>query len=244
MRSTLGFLTLLAFGIIAVAILFAMQTRSPMAAQVPDVPEPLSTGEPVSSTPTVARPASPVSGVSTGTIPVTVLPMLTRSPLDPIETPNATQIASQRLAGEKEYAFYEQPGTVIAEGTNTTPVKGTTLNVTLTSYRVTEVVLPAPVTWDVTAPSADSGLLTSQPLTFNRLWRVEIIGEVFYGSGFWTVWIGEQAVGLGRITERGLVTVMFDGKHLREGAVLAVTYGGKAGGVREEVPERLHLLHR
>jgi hypothetical protein len=177
-------------------------------------------------------------------IPVTVLPMGTPSSFDPIETPNPTQIASQRLAGEMYYAFYEQPGTVIAEGTNTTPVKGTTLGITLTSYRITEVVLAAPVTWDVTAPSPDSGLLTSQPLTLNRLWRIEIIGEVFLGSGAWTIWIDNQAVGLGRTIERGLETVMFDDKYLREGAVLAVEYGGVRGGIREEVPERLHLLNR
>jgi hypothetical protein len=151
---------------------------------------------------------------------------------------NPTQVAETQLASYVNHVFYRQPGQIIAQGTNTTPVPHNEVNLVLRTYEIVEVTLPSPVSWEVWAPDEATQRLQLQTRTFDKVWRVVVIGGPFLGGNErWSIWIDNTAVGYGLEWEDTLTTVIFDRTLLREGARIGVGYGGSP----TYLPETLHI---
>ena len=174
------------------------------------------------------------------TTTVIVIPTVTlgSDPYVPFETPNPTQAAENQMKHYLNDVYYEQEGTVIAEGTNTTPVPHDTFNTSLTSYKIIEVTLPTPVTWDVLVPAPGGERLQVQTRTFDKVWRIIVTGGPFWtANNSWYVWIDNTKVGRALEGRTSVATVVFDRALLREGARIGVGFGC----CPTYLPERLHI---
>jgi hypothetical protein len=121
------------------------------------------------------------------------------------------------------------PGKLLAE----TKVAGPGGNLKLTGYRVEEVTLPRNVSAEVRGQQVD----------VNKAWRVTVTGGPFPVRAMPAViWIDDQVVGYGIENETlsQITAVTFDDSLIREGGVVAVSYGeNKEGRVR--ISQRLQL---
>jgi hypothetical protein len=123
--------------------------------------------------------------------------------------------------------LYRGPATLIAQGTNTTPIPSKAFTgLYLTTYEIREVNLPQLATWENLVPGAN-GELELRPITFARAWRVTVKGEAFIvGSNVWTMVADDSLLGMAVETEEGLTTIVYDRSLLREGSRLGVSYAG------------------
>jgi len=114
------------------------------------------------------------------------------------------------------------PGRLLAE----TKTAGTPGNLRLSGYRVEEVALPRSVTAEV----------RGQQVTVNRAFRVTVTGGPFPVRAMPAViWIDDQIVGYGIENENlsQITAVTFDDSLIREGGVVALSYGeDKDGRIR------------
>jgi hypothetical protein len=180
------------------------------------------------------------SNVEASSVVGVVTPTVLSFPLDPTYTP-ATDVRMSVEQGNtcSQSQMQTQQGTTIAQGSNTqpTPLYG------LRSYRVEEVVLPAPVTCVVQVPATgatSSGYpVEEQTKTFDRFWRVSVAGDRVDApiSEGWYIWLDTQLLGYSPAGKE-LVTFVYDRTLLREGGIVGVTYGA---GSRETVSTPLHL---
>ena len=123
------------------------------------------------------------------------------------------------------------PGTVIAEGSNTTP-KGL---LRVARYRVEQVALPQPTVVEV------AGKRTEVDTAF----RLSIVGGPFPVRALPpVVWVGDTAIGYGIESEDldEITVVTFDRSLLKDGASIYLSYGSKDDREgRAELPEKLSL---
>jgi hypothetical protein len=127
------------------------------------------------------------------------------------------------------FALHLLPGTVVAQGQNDQPagIYG------LTTYRVEEMTLPAPV----------RATVGGQTVAVDQAWRIVVVGGPFPVRALPPVlWIDDVSLGAGaespELTEISAVT--FDPTLLRDGATLSLSYGMDAAQ-RMEVPEKLAI---
>lgn len=157
----------------------------------------------------------------------------------PFATHNPTQVAENEMGRYLSDAFYSQAGTAIARGPNTTPVSADTLPISITTYIVEEVTLPSAVTWEVLVPNPTEHSLQVQTRTFDKFWRISVLGPGPFriGNNFWRIWIDDNPVGNAVEAGDRVMTVIFDRALLREGARIGVGYGGNPS----YLPNTLHL---
>jgi hypothetical protein len=147
-----------------------------------------------------------------------------------LPTPNAAS-----LAQAEEYriirSFSTLPGKIIAQGNNTTP----TGNGGLLTYRVEEVVLPAPVTLPIKGKSP----------SLDRVWRLVVTGtniRPYIGSLFYTVWLDETFLSTAGASKDGttLTSIVYDLADLRNGAAISISEG-KSYSRGMVLPEKLMM---
>jgi len=141
-------------------------------------------------------------------------------------TPNATQLAQMQEAQLVD-SLYTRPGTLIAQGMNTTPTADG-----LTTYRIEEVAMPGPTTinWG------------NNVITFERFWRLTIIGRMInphMGSLGYSVWIDSEYLEGGNASEGEVTAITFDRSLLPEGGRIGVG-AGELGAFLKELPETIH----
>jgi hypothetical protein len=131
-------------------------------------------------------------------------------------------------------------GSTVASGSNDVA----TSMYSLKSYSVEEIGLPVPLTCSVQVVVNQQ--LTAQSLTFDRFWRVSVVGERvdFPHAESWYIWsdssiIGASGPGKGSEGDTELYTLIYDRQLLPEGATIGVTYG--RAGIKETISEKLHF---
>jgi hypothetical protein len=246
-------LLMISLVVIGTALLISMSANPPNRDAV-RMADPQATGttvsqatavatQPVPTTTSVAMsPTVPPQGTAEPTIMVIVHPSTVVTGTHTSEwlgpTPNPTQQAEANLHGYLNERLYMGPATLVAQGTNATPVPSEVFTgLSLTTYEVQRIDLPQQVTWDTWVPRASGGL-ELRPITFDRAWRVTIKGSAFYvGNNAWTMVADGTLLGPGIETGMGLTTIVYDRSLLREGSHLGISY---AGGL-QYLSEALHL---
>jgi hypothetical protein len=153
----------------------------------------------------------------------------------PYSTPeqNPTQIAARLDVFSGTNA-----GTVIAHGTNVTPIVD---GPPLITYEVREVTLPISVTYEHLFPDKTGEHLVPQLVTFDKIWVFTVTGGPFVAANnAWTIWLDDTIVGESGGGDNGIAVLIVDPVLLREGARIGVSWGR---GKPEEsyLPERLHF---
>ena len=238
----MGMLLLLLVGV-ALALSFSANSPKMNLGQAQGSPTPMTPQPPspsstiVNTTPTNTTPA-PLTPTRAGITP-TIIPDWTPGGHLPFDTPNPTQVARDEMGRYLSDAFYGQAGTAIARGTNTTPVSADTLPISITTYIVEEVTLPSAVTWEVLVPNPAEHNLQLQIRTFDRFWRIKVLGPgpFWTGNNIWMIWIDDNPVGNAVEARDRVMTVIFDRALLREGARIGVDYGSGPS----YLPETLHI---
>lgn len=103
----------------------------------------------------------------------------------------------------------------------------------LTGYRVEEIQLPQNLTVE----------LQGQQVAVNKAWRVTVTGGPFPVRALpATIWIDDQIVGNGIENETlsQITAITFDGSLIREGGVVALSYG-EDKDARVRLSQRLQL---
>lgn len=184
---------------------------------VPTVPLPVITSAsiPVSTTPTFA-PAT-VTALVQAHLTASVEQYGPSVPSPDEQVQEAEAIAYRSL--------YTNPGTLIAQGSNTVP----TGELNLLTYRIEQVTLPGPTTF--------TRLTVGRTITVDRAWRVTITGGPFPvdNSTMYYLLVNGRMVVQGGNRTHELVFLVFDRGLLKEGARLGVSPGGT-------LPEALHFL--
>jgi hypothetical protein len=237
-------LLMAALVIIGVAIVVATGPLAPRVevTRVGD-PPPSTTAIPQATTTSVALSPTvpPPSPTPYPTEVVIVLPTLvvdeTFVPI--ILTPDPTVQAKSQLDRYLIEKLYFEPATLVAQGTNTTPVpSGGYTDVALLTYEVREITLPEAKTWDAWVPGPQGGLEV-RPVTFTQAWRVTVKGTGFFvGGSDWLMYADDQVIGRCGFASGGLTTIIYDRSLLTEGARLGVSFGGSS---LIYLPEVLHL---
>jgi hypothetical protein len=188
----------------------------------------LRTGPSVTTSPTI-----PAQGTPEPTIVVIVHPSTvvtgTHIPQWHGPTPNPTRQAEANVHAYLNERLYRGPATLVAQGTNATPVPSEAFaGLSLTTYEIRRVDLPEQVTWENLAPGPN-GELELRPITFARAWRVTVKGSAFLsGNNVWTMYADDTLLGRGIVTSGGLTAIVYDRSLLREGAKLCVGFGGSS----------------
>jgi hypothetical protein len=129
-------------------------------------------------------------------------------------------------------AYYHQPGTVIAAASITPPPQDPDYfpqHFEQFSYKVERVVLTQTVTFAVKVPSISPRRIQTEPRTFDRFWRVTVIGGTFRpSSDIVAIWLDDKVVDLGHIVEGGLMAIVHDPSFLHEGTRIGISVGGGA----------------
>lgn len=203
----------------------------------------ISTATAVSSSTVPATPS--VTRTATATRTVTATPSATRTVMPRITItvwptpyltpqPNATTIA---VVGDLFSGRIT--GTVIARGTNTTPLN--TLP-PLISYEVEEVTLPMPITLEWLLPDATGILLEPRLVTFDRAWHLTVTGGPFQvGNNDWTIWLDDKIVGRSLGGDSSISVLILDPSLLREGAAIGVSRGYYKPRPDNYLPDSLHF---
>ncbi|HKP52109.1 MAG TPA: hypothetical protein VJ183_05610 [Chloroflexia bacterium] len=192
-----------------------------------------------------STPPPPVGTVS-NPLPTTVigtstpLPLLTATaealmtrmaeyPPIPNLTPNP-QEQERRAELEMLRSLYHLPGTITAQGSNTTPSGAFQLK----TYRIEEIELPEPVTFTE---------LTIGNITVDRVWRIVITGGPFHvGQQSLVLYIDGKPVASGYVSSAsgdGVQFILFDDALLQEGAMIGVSL--TMGVPLVTLPETLHF---
>jgi len=178
---------------------------------------------------------------ATGPVPGLTVVYVTRTgvPTSVPETPNPTRVAEMEKLQLLIHYFFEEPGTVIAEGINATPVPDVPYH--MLSYKVAEITLPQVMTHTYRVPI--SGTLQPQLMSFSRVWRLTITGGPFIPTDYgYQMYLDDIPVGDGVMENGGLTTIIFDPLLLREGARIGLSYGHYPPVY--SLPERLHLTRQ
>ena len=125
--------------------------------------------------------------------------------------------------------LFKQPGKLVSEAKSARP-NG---ELKLTGYRVEEVQLPRSMSVEV----------HGQQAVVNKAWRVTVNGGPFPVRALpATIWIDDQIVGFGVENETlsQISAITFDGSLIREGGVVAISYG-EDKDARVRVPQGLKL---
>lgn len=198
--------------------------------------------QPVPSTTSVTTsPTVPPQGTPEPTILVIVHPSTVATGTHTSEwlgpTPNPTQQAEANLRAYLNERLYRGPSTLVAQGTNATPIPSQAFTgLSLTTYEIQRVDLPHPATWETWVPRASGGL-ELKPITFDRAWRVTVRGKGFIvANSQWMMYAGNTLLGPAIETVTGLTTIVYDHSLLREGSHLGISF---AGG-RQDILEALH----
>jgi hypothetical protein len=237
----LAVLALAIVGLVIVVVMTAPRAAGP-AAQAGDPPPVTASLQPAVISLEATRVPVPTIDTAYPTTIVGVLPSVvaTGTYVWSAPTPDPTDSAEGLHHEYLTNLLYNAPATIVAQGSNTTPVSSTVYTqVTLTTYRVEEVHLPNDETWLTILPHASGGLGAGS-VTFNKAWRVTINGTGFYAADTaWFMSANSKLLGVGISTADGLATIVYDRALLPEGTRLGVSfdYGGLA-----YLPETVHFL--
>jgi hypothetical protein len=151
-------------------------------------------------------------------------------------TPEPTWAAERQTYQCLRRYFFIEAATVLAQGTNRTPVPDA--GYLMTSYRLTEIELPEVVTH--TFPVPISGYLQPREISFKKVWRLTITGGPFPAtdSGY-SLYLDDTIVGNGVEKNGGLTTIIFDPTLLHEGARIGLSHGTYPPVYN--LPETLHF---
>ncbi len=242
----MGMLLLLLVGV-ALALSFSANSPKTNLGQAQGSPTPMTPQPtpptPVNGTPTPsnAGPSPTATGIPEISPSIIVHPTISWVPGP---TPDPTEIAAQQRVDYLFHLLYQEPGTIIAQGTNATPV-GTNGP---TSYYVEEVTLPGPTNFEA----------VGRNITVDKVWRFVVTGQLGsseVGALGWHVWIDNASIGVGAPDGQGegIIAIVTDRTILREGAIISISYGNMpekigAEGIpvfdplqRIELPETLHI---
>lgn len=116
--------------------------------------------------------------------------------------------------------LYSQPGTTIAEGTNTTLIGPGKLK----TYRVEEVTLPISITRSALVFRPANNEAQEQVITVNKIWRFTIIseGSSYEGDSHFSVWLDDAIVGTGLDIRGAITVIVYDRALLREGTTIGL----------------------
>lgn len=230
----MGMLLLLLIGV-ALALSFSANSPKTNLGQVPT-----SVATILPTIPVTIPVPTPVSTVVTATyevIPTEVIPTMgpeERQTREALFGPQLPYTPAQATAISAEAEMYQslhtRVGTIVAQGTNTTP----TGPLHLKTYRLEEVLLPAPFTF--------TRHVTGRDVTVDRVWRLTVTGGPFEVRGASvSVYVDRTYVGVGGQSSNldAVTAFVFDGSVLSEGATISVSYS--TGEAHTELPERLHF---
>jgi hypothetical protein len=121
------------------------------------------------------------------------------------------------------------PGKLVSEAKTTRPIGA----LKLTGYRVEEIQLPRSMTVDV----------RGKQTIVNKAWRVTVSGGPFpVRAQPAVVWVDDEVVGNGieNATLSQITAITFDSSLIREGGVVAISYGEDKGN-GERIPQALQI---
>ena len=121
------------------------------------------------------------------------------------------------------------PGKLVSEAKSSTPSG----DLKLTGYRVEELQLSRPITTEI----------KGQQVTVDKAWRITVTGGPFPVRGLPAViWIDDQIVGTGIENETlsQITAITFDSSLIREGGVIAISYG-EDKDTRRRLPQQLQI---
>jgi hypothetical protein len=203
---------------------------------------PENTALPLATTPQPTYPptSQPTTPPVTPTTALTVIyfsPVVATGTYIPLATPNPTEVAHMQTGQLLGQYFNHEPGVVLAQGTEATPLPDMYLD--LRSYQVAEIELPQQITYTVGVPI--SGTIQPQLLSFRKVWRLKIIGDFLVTNSGYNVYLDDTFVGVGGESEGGLTTILLDSSPLVEGARIGVSSNSMP---TTYLPERLHLIQQ
>lgn len=162
-----------------------------------------------------------------------------------------TEIARRQLSTDLLQIFYHQPGTILAHGTNQTPVGWYQLK----TYRLEAVTLPSPLPFAIEADVHQVGVgdevLIQGPkliqgkkiITLSTIYRLTITGGPFEQTSLerWPISVGNALLGYGgpdiEVPNWSEVKiVLYDIGLLQEGSTLSLS--------GTELPEKLHFTSK
>lgn len=201
-----------------------------------DAPLPLAT-TPQPTNPPTSQPTTPPVTPTTALTVIYLSPVVASGTYTLPTTPNPTEVALLQTGQLLDEYAYHQPGVVLAQGTEATPLPDMYLD--LRSYQVAEIELPHQITYTVGVPI--SGTTQPQTRSFGKLWRLRIVGSFLTTNSSYNVYLNDTFIGVGAPIEGGLTTILFDPSSLSEGARISVGYGFAPPTY---LPERLHLIQQ
>jgi hypothetical protein len=199
-------------------------------------PLPLAT-TPQPTNPPTSQPTTPPVTPTTALTVIYLSPVVATGTYIPLTTPNPTEVAHIQTGQLLDQYFNHEPGVVLAQGTEATPLPDMYLD--LRSYQVAEITLPRQITYTVGVPI--SGTIQPRLLSFGKVWRLKITGSFLITNSSYNVYLNDTFIGVGGPIEGGLTTILFDPSPLIEGARIGVGYGSDPPTY---LPERLHLIQQ
>jgi hypothetical protein len=179
---------------------------------------------------------NPMPTAPSSSITRTVVVALTRWPT-PYSTP---QLNPTEIAAFRDIYNGTNTGTVIARGTNTTPVATSSPFI---SYEVREYILPVPVTMERGLPNAAGNDFELGLVTFQKMWILSVTGGPFYpGGNMYSIWLDDRLLGGAAGSLDQISVFIYDPQLLQEGAAIGVSWGSYPPGEDYYLPERLHLI--